>query len=48
MKETAYFISTLREEEPQDHNVGKRQEKVDMGVILVLLHKECGPEKMDG
>ena len=34
------LICSLCEEEAQDHDVGKWQEEVDMGVVLVLLHKE--------
>ena len=44
MPPKTYFIRALCKEEAEDHDIGEWQEKVDMGIILVLLHKECCSE----
>ena len=40
-----YLAGALREEEPKNHHVGKRQEEVYASVVFVFFHEEVCSEK---
>ena len=42
----SYLFGFLSEEEAEYHQIGEWQEEVDVGVILVLLHKERRPAEI--